>query len=44
MELYKNYIDGKWLASESKDIIQETAQVDEMKKEYNEYKEEKGKE
>ena len=22
MELYKNYIDGKWLASESKDIIQ----------------------
>jgi acyl-CoA reductase-like NAD-dependent aldehyde dehydrogenase len=22
MKLYKNYIDGKWLASESKDIIQ----------------------
>ena len=28
----------------SKDIIQETNQVDELKKEYNEYKEEKGKE
>ena len=22
MKLYKNYIDGKWLESESKDIIQ----------------------
>jgi hypothetical protein len=28
----------------SKDIIQETTQVDELEKEYNEYKEEKGKE
>ena len=32
------------MGKKSKDIIQETAQVDEMKKEYNEYKEEKGKE
>ena len=34
----------KTMGKKSKDIIQETTQVDELEKEYNEYKEEKGKE
>ena len=34
----------KNMGKKSKDIIQETTQVDELEKEYNEYKEEKGKE
>ena len=34
----------KTMGKKSKDIIQETTQVDELEKEYNEYKEETGKE
>ena len=32
------------MGKKSKDIINETKKVDELEKEYNEYKEEKGKE